>query len=264
MGETTTYKAQFGEDRMLEQIFGRRTGNCIEIGAFDGVAGSNTYHFEKIGWNCLLIEPNPKLTNVIRASRQCKLIPSAVGEKEGTLRFFDAENAETLSTVSLSEAHRERIEREGGVIRETLVPCLTLNQVLIENPMTPIDFVTIDVEGFELSVLKGFDLRSHPVRVLIIEDNFEGTNDEVADYLAKFDYQCVRRTGCNDWYVRDDDSELFTNSMADQIKRWKRKQRLLFAFKNSLVSRGLVAMMPEFVKRPLKQLLGALKSWGLS
>ncbi|MCW3018515.1 MAG: Methyltransferase FkbM, partial [Solirubrobacterales bacterium] len=54
--------AQFGEDRILAEIFGARAdGCCVEVGANDGRTGSASYLFEKRGWQCLLVEPIPAL-----------------------------------------------------------------------------------------------------------------------------------------------------------------------------------------------------------
>ena len=56
------FHSQFDEDRILNGIFaGKSPGICVEVGANDGVHGSNTLFFEKLGWQCVLIEPNPML-----------------------------------------------------------------------------------------------------------------------------------------------------------------------------------------------------------
>ena len=63
---TEKYFAQFGEDRILGEIFQhQREGNCVEVGANDGITDSMTYHFELMGWNCLLVEPVPGLARMI-------------------------------------------------------------------------------------------------------------------------------------------------------------------------------------------------------
>jgi len=56
------YRAQFGEDRILWQVFKRRHhGYFIEVGAYDGITLSNTYFLEQMGWTGLLVEPIPEL-----------------------------------------------------------------------------------------------------------------------------------------------------------------------------------------------------------
>ena len=53
----TSY-AQFGEDRKLVALLGSAPAVCVEVGANDGVSGSNSLLFEEMGWTCVLIEPN--------------------------------------------------------------------------------------------------------------------------------------------------------------------------------------------------------------
>jgi hypothetical protein len=77
-----------------------------------------------------------------------------------------------------------------------------LDDILDEaRPSASIDFVSIDVEGHELELLKGFSLdRWRPV-VLIVEDNLPLWESTVPDYLKARGYVRFRRTGVNDWYA---------------------------------------------------------------
>ena len=43
---------------------------CVELGANNGVTLSNTYHFEKRGWQHILVEPNPVLCKEIHLKRE--------------------------------------------------------------------------------------------------------------------------------------------------------------------------------------------------
>jgi len=68
------YYSQFGEDRLLDKLFeGRRRGVCVEVGANNGVDGSTTLYFEEIGWDCILVEPNPALCREVRARLKARL-----------------------------------------------------------------------------------------------------------------------------------------------------------------------------------------------
>ena len=62
-----------------------------------------------------------------------------------------------------------------------------------------LDFVSIDVEGLELQVLRGFDLARHRPAVLLIEDHLKQL--DVHRHLARHGYRVVKRTGVNNWYV---------------------------------------------------------------
>ena len=67
--ELNKYYAQFGEDKILNQIFNKNEGVCVEVGGFDGITGSNTLFFERLGWRCLIVEPMPEFCKKIRDIR---------------------------------------------------------------------------------------------------------------------------------------------------------------------------------------------------
>ena len=54
-----SFYGQHGEDIYIRSLFPdyNYKGVCIEVGAYDGISLSNTYHFEQNGWKCLCIEP---------------------------------------------------------------------------------------------------------------------------------------------------------------------------------------------------------------
>lgn len=212
-----TFHSQFSEDRILWTIFkGKASGHCVEVGANDGVNDSNSYYFEQVGWDCVLVEPNPDLCRQIREVRSAALFECAAGEAPGTAILHVAEGAERahgVSSLAESSSTPDRIARFGFVSRPVEVCVRTLDSIL-EQASAPagIDFVSIDVEGFEQSVLRGFDLSRWQPRVLILEDNSNFTSTEVRAYLAERGYLPFRRTGVNDWYAQAADRELVTPS----------------------------------------------------
>ncbi len=77
---------------------------------------------------------------------------------------------------------------------------MTLNDILAQTPHPQIDFLSIDVEGLELQVLRGFDILKHHPRLMVIEDNLPNRL-QVHAYIKKNGYRLVKRTGCNNWYI---------------------------------------------------------------
>ena len=66
-----TYYGQFETDKVIETYFpDKNDGICIEVGAYDGIKGSNTKLFEDKGWYALCIEPNPYIYKELRSNRQ--------------------------------------------------------------------------------------------------------------------------------------------------------------------------------------------------
>lgn len=202
----SAYYSQFGEDEILAKIFNEKNnGLCIEVGANDGINDSTTMYFEKIGWDCILVEPNPVLCNLIRASRSATLVEVAASDRSGEATLFVAEGAERahgVSTISSSEESLSKITSYGFSYREIKVQTKTLEEILNEVKLDgQIDFISIDVEGHELEVLKGFSVERWSPTVILLEDNSNYDNPDVSDYLRKVDYLPFLRTGVNNWYA---------------------------------------------------------------
>lgn len=207
---TSKYFAQFGEDRILNQMLNKAKGNCVEVGGFDGITGSNTYFFERIGWRCIVVEPMPDFCRKIRSVRQCEVVEVAASDRSGEVEFFVAAGVETLSTIERDDKHFARIKSlSSEEIKKITVKTARLNDILLERGMTDIDFLTIDVEGHEMSVLSGMSFLEISPRIIIIEDNSNGESSEVKDFMRAASYTRFLRTGCNDWYAKQGD-ELVT------------------------------------------------------
>lgn len=200
------YYSQFGEDHLLEKLFqGKHRGVCVEVGANNGVDGSTTLHFEELGWDCILVEPNPALCRELRARRKAQLFECAASSASGTAILHVASGAEQSHAVSALGDERKpaQILKEHG-FRTDPVEVVTrrLDDILDEaQPSGGIDFVSIDVEGHELELLKGFSLDRWRPGVLIVEDNSPFWESTVRDHLNAQGYVRFRRTGVNDWYA---------------------------------------------------------------
>jgi len=200
------YYAQFDEDKVLHDIFKKKIGTCVEVGGFDGVTGSNTYFFENLGWRCLIVEPMPDFCQKIKQVRKCEVAEIAASDKSGEVEFYVATGVETLSTIEKDDKHFQRISRHSNEgVRKIKVNTARLDDILIERGFTDIDFLTIDVEGHEMSVLSGMTFKIIKPRIVIIEDNSSGVDAQVKEFMESVDYRRFKRTGCNDWYAKKDD-----------------------------------------------------------
>ena len=222
MESGTGFYSQHGEDAFLANIFADKTsGTCVEVGALDGLKESTTLYFERKGWSCVLVEANPELAEKARANRRAKVFSCAAGKESGRVDFLIAKGAEYLSTTVHSAQHTNRIEEAGAVIERVNIRIAPLDEILGEAGVTQVDFATIDVEGAELEVLKGFDLERWKPRVLVLEDNSGGHDRRVLRWLNAHGYECFYNDGLNDWYAKRDDKALLT---PERVKRERRRR----------------------------------------
>ncbi|MHC5110658.1 MAG: FkbM family methyltransferase [Planctomycetota bacterium] len=217
------FKAQFGEDRVLWEIFRHSpTGYFIEVGAYDGVNLSNTYFLEQMGWKGLLLEPIAQLARMAAVARPGSQVAwTAAGKRgsRGKAKFTVANNVPVLSFLKADDEHAQRCIREGATLIEIEVPITSLDSLLVDvrrksppekSPWVKkhgwrIDLVSIDTEGCELDVLDGFDLDRFKPRILVIE-NDRPSGDEIQPYLTRRGYRKFHRQKINDFYARTDGS----------------------------------------------------------
>lgn len=202
-----TYYGQFQTDKIIEQYFPNKTrGQCIEIGAVDGIDGSNTYLFEKKNWQCLCIEPNPFYFEKLKHNRKNAVQVACGAENKDDAKFdifhLDNDNMSAVSSLKVDErliSSHSHLIKSKSVIK---VNIRTLNHILEENSaiFNKLDFVSIDTENTELDVLRGFDLNKYQPTLLVIENNF--CDPEITTYLKAFNYLKIERVGVNDFYIR--------------------------------------------------------------
>lgn len=199
------FYSQFGEDKILADIFrDKLQGTCVEVGANDGLHGSTTLHFEQAGWKTVLVEPNPLLCEKLRAERVGQVFECAASDVNGTAVLDLAEGADlahALSSISRDANTRRTVRRHRYTTREVEVATRRLDDVLAEAGVGEIDFMSIDVEGHELSVLKGFSLETWTPQIVLIEDNVLFGARPVRRNLIERGYVRFLRTGVNDWYT---------------------------------------------------------------
>jgi len=165
-------------DRRLVAYLPSR-GVFVEAGAFDGYEGSTTYWLERFGgWRGVLIEPVPELAAAARRERpeswvfECALVPP---ERSGnTLTMFVGGTMSLLQGARESRSAELQHAQEGARIGRTTtttarVIARTLSEVLDEAGVTSIDLLSLDIEGYEASALRGLDMERHRPTFILVE-----------------------------------------------------------------------------------------------
>jgi FkbM family methyltransferase len=185
------------ERKLVWQYFGGRTpGFFIDVGANQPQIGSQTWFLEEQGWRGILIEAQSQLCPALRAGRpHSTVFQVACGAPEDPpeLPFYVAEIA------GHSSLEKNLVDSATKYVRTEMVKLRTLDSILEEVGNPRIDFVSIDVEGTQLNVLRGLNLERHQPALLLIEDHLHHL--KVHRYLKRHGYQVVKRTGLNNWYV---------------------------------------------------------------
>jgi FkbM family methyltransferase len=183
------------EARLVEEFFNdSRTGFFVDVGAADPTLGSQTWHLEQMGWNGVLIEPRPDCAQKLREARRAKVYQAACtsARNRGTARLHLRDGYSSLS---------DKLVIAGLTARDSIeVNTKTLDEILVDaGAPSPIDFISMDVEGHEVEVLDGLDLRRWRPRLIFVEDHVLDLRLHRA--LLARGYRWIRRTSLNGWYV---------------------------------------------------------------
>jgi FkbM family methyltransferase len=179
-----------GEDMIVRHLLGTAAGRgCyVDIGAGHPTIGSNTYHFYRIGWRGVTIEPQPDLVLAHRRVRPKDIAVScAVASSGGTRTLLVPKEGSTMAGFA------PRYGAAGADVLE--VPVRPLREILTEVApditTEPITFLSVDVESAEMEVLQSNDWHSFRPTVVCVEAGADPS--EVETLLHDLTYDVVAR-----------------------------------------------------------------------
>lgn len=208
LNPTFPYASQAGQDQVVDRHFkGKRGGTFVDVGAYDGVTGSNSMFFEKWrGWTGVMVEPVAAQLARAKAHRSAPGLPYAVADTKGEASFMavtegytqmsglvDQYDAGLLDRVRADPRHAEQL-----ITVETRTLSDILDEANIPNP----DFISLDIEGGELAALSAFPFADHTVGAWAIENN-SGT-PEIAELMRANGYKLAEFCGPDEIYILAD------------------------------------------------------------
>lgn len=199
---------QFNEDEFIQSLFTEK-GWAIEVGGGEGINGSPTWGLEEKGWNVLTIEANPKLYHQLKEKRKWVQNFAVADTNEDDINFtiytLQGGNQTAISGLKpeqkLIDNHLSLIQSNEDItvnIR-TLDVCVYEWGKSMGNTIPQIDFLSIDTEGTEMDVVRGFDWNRWKPKLVQIENNFEDVYYQKE--MWNRGYVLWNRIGVNDFYL---------------------------------------------------------------
>ena len=158
----------------------------FEVGANDGITQSNTLEIEKkLNWTGILVEPIPSSFQKLKNNRKnCELFNFFLSENENKNKI---EMKYDFSFNNLMASINEKSIFNFLKYKSIKVDSRTFGQVMEMSKVKEIDFLSLDVEGYELKILKSINFEKYRPYAIIVEiwkeDCFE-----IIDYLSKNNY----------------------------------------------------------------------------
>jgi FkbM family methyltransferase len=200
-------------DEQLEQYVDYDNGFFVELGANDGVTQSNTLYFEiKRNWRGVLIEPSPHNYILCKEQRSCEnnIFCNACVSFDYKEKYVDIKYANLMSISENLELDLEDKDAHIQASKKFLsanedvfsfgAVAATLTSILKKsNAPKEIDFLSLDVEGAELEVLKGVDFEEFSFKFMLIEVR---DIKRMENFLNPFGYVLEKQLSSHDYLFK--------------------------------------------------------------
>jgi FkbM family methyltransferase len=208
------YKSSYNLDKKIESYIDFNNGYFVELGANDGITYSNTYYFEKYkGWKGVLIEPIPHKYLECRKNRskETQVFCNACVSYEYKEKFVEIIYSDFMSTsleletdignpVNHALLGKQFLEEDEDIFNFGAI-AKPLNNILLKaNAPKQIDFLSIDVEGAEIEVLKGINHTEYRFKFICIEIR---NLQKITEYLTLNNYILIGQLSPHDYLFKD-------------------------------------------------------------
>ena len=207
--------AQLGEDLKVEELIGEVRW-FVDIGANDGITGSNTFYFALKGAHGICFEPvnetYAKLHWLYLLNRRVRTVRCGISNENRIAQIIAADflsflpETEDQEHISEGTVLVDRHKKEEVVLRrfEDAVESLGMP--------AQCDLLSVDVEGHELNVLKSIPFGRFSFRAVVVETHMGDPRSGVYKWrhrdltaieqlLAKHGYRLAHRSWLNSIYL---------------------------------------------------------------
>ena len=183
--------SQEGEQDIIINHFGTRSGHFLDIGAYDGIWCSNTHQLALNGWDGLCIEACPvnfsRLMANYKGNHHIALLNAFIGFNAGITLFH------SLDAVSSNDI--EHIKQFGNTNNAQSIYVPVVELATIHNSFAnKYDFISIDVEGGSIDLFKEV-LPLYKPELICVEH--EHNQSDCTAFASSNNYSLVYSGGIN-------------------------------------------------------------------
>lgn len=210
--------SQFGEDIIIDCLLSGEIGHYVDVGAGHPVDGSNSYKFYRRGWSGVVIEANKELAQKFSRSRSRDTVINALaGSRSGSADFYEYD-AWQFSTSNVDRL--EELTSLGMTPREkSNLEVITLSELNLAFAVDRPTFLSIDVEGSDLEVLKGNDWGKFRPSLICVEEHASPLTQQsrIRQYLEPLGYSLSSYSVKTSFYLLMEDSINRRNKQSTQV-----------------------------------------------
>lgn len=206
--------SQAGEDAIISYLFQDKKINKIsylDLGTNNPDFGNNTFLFYNRGSRGVCVEADKNLIPNIKLKRP-EDITLNFGVSDGKVEYADFYifDNPALNTFDKSEAQERENQGSFKIITTEKVLLKTIDDIIKNNFSHYPDFLSIDIEGLDLLVLKTLDFITSPIPVICVEtciyseNHVRPKNSEIINFMLSQNYFIYADTYINTIFVNKD------------------------------------------------------------
>lgn len=191
--------AKSGEDLQVFQLLKQKTnGTYVDVGSHHPIKGSNSFFFYLRGWTGVCVDPNPDFKPLYLKYRPKDVFLNiGISEEAGSMEYYRlSDRLSVRNSFSKEYINKNNLNREVKEIN--IIEVKPLKSIFdAEIPSKQIDFLTIDVEGLDLLVLKGNDWDKYRPSIICVESHLqlnEDLNSLTSEFMRDKDYILFGKT----------------------------------------------------------------------
>ncbi len=163
--------SQCGEDRLIWKLFGyQSTGTYVDIGCHHPTNYSVTFLLYQAGWRGLVVDADNQYLPLYAQVRPGDAVRNfAISKTPGTATLLLFEGG-SMNTLDPALAHKYVTETPAKRAGTRQVEVRRVDQLLAEAGIGHVDFLNVDVEGYDLDVLESNDWQRWRPNIIAVED----------------------------------------------------------------------------------------------
>ena len=199
---------QWAEDVLVRKLFpkNKKDGIYLDLGAYHPFTHSNTAYLWMKGWKGFNVDANPHTIDLFKKTRphDCNIWSAIIpqldynrGVHEISLLLPDA--SDQRNGVAATGTVNQDVGADRGFKNSQTVPARSISQIIAEYGVGPIDYINLDIEGFDEIILNELDFDFLQPSVVSVEDYSntfkELCNSGITQFMASQSYELVARGG---------------------------------------------------------------------
>jgi len=191
--------SRWGEDLFLIDYFKKvSNGRYIDVGAFHPFRGSNTYLLYNKGWRGINIDLNKTSIDLFKLARPADInLNLVVSDNQEKITIYQNKDLGKMNTINPKYAS---YYLKNCSMRESA--SFSLNNILEKYYFKnkKFEFINIDAEGSEYTILKNIDFKKYTFKIILVETHkwnsfTKEESEKIHSFLQSHNYNFIKNLG---------------------------------------------------------------------